>query len=781
MGSEPPVQSVQSARRGVAMLVVLSMVVLLTMLGYMGMEMAGRDTMVSGTYLDINSRDQAVKSALQLAMARLQSNPSKTVTQLQSFVADSSKPLSSTRQHLNLAQAACSLQVADPGYFALGTGGDQTGAKVQVVSVDIGSNVSGSPTGDGVRIVLRSIGRGRNGDNAAAITSYQVTGVDVPATANTAPPMNFALYLNGALNSTNFGSDITGNVYVSGNVGTNASSSVTVDGKLRVGGTFTSNAAVIAKGNMVVGGDLYTNGSAPVTANQNLIVQGGLSTLNAPVNVLGNLEMSAPLVAGSWNNTAPLTVGGQLWDKGSCREIGGKFSITGNTFFDNCLTVHPGSVTSTLSNLYIARAGGGGKLTIKSGTWNIQGNLGSWNTAAGVETQSGSTVNVTGSLQLKGPLSHAGTLNITGASQFWGGISAITNSSASAISTTGPMFLQGTNQKGDFGGGVSLGGPLTTKGTLDANFSNGAAAASRWSFQAGASSKTWNYENASAFSSGNEPRVAGSTNSNASGYRGSLGSIATPADLVVAPSPIASTAYPTNPLTSQDLDLSTGQTWNQCPKVDTTVLKTVWSTLTDAMCTSAGANTNNWNASDFQKIYNTYKRPNGWLVMRVTSGCSFSNMNAPGGTFSGKAIWIFEKSINVNGNWPASSSTSDIQMVYVRGAGSMGAFGSPANMTGYIHYESPFNGQMLWGNGTTNMTLTGAIHLRGAASALTGNGGNNLKVVGSQTVLDEIQNAFPGVLIAPSTAYGTPVSNGSTKTLVLREPHLLFRRIGEYR
>lgn len=456
--------------------------------------------------------------------------------------------------------------------------------------------------------------------------------------------------------------------------------------------------------------------------------------------------------------------------------------MTGSAFFDNCLTLNSGAVTSTMNNLYVARGGGGGKLTVKSGTLSIPGALGSWNVTGGMETQSGSTVNVSGNLMLKGPLSHSGTaLSVTGASQFWGGISNIANSSATAITTGGAMFLQGTAQKGDFNGGVTLGGSLTTKGTLDANFSNSAAAASRWSFLPAASSKAWSYENASAISTGNNPRVSGSTNTNASAYKGVLGSIATPANLIATPVPTAATAFPSHPLSAQDLDLATSQTWNQCPRVDTTVLKTVWSTLTDAMVTTASASTNNWTAADLQKVYNTHKRANGWLVMRLNNSCSFSNMNPPGGTFSGKAIWIVEKSINVNGNWPSSASTSDIQMIYVRGAGFVGAFGTPGNMTGYVHYESPFTGQMLWGNGTAATTLTGAIHIRGAASSFTGNGGNMLKVVGSQTVLDEIQKAFPGVLIAPTTAYGTPLTSGSTKTLVLREPHFLFRRIGEYR
>ncbi|MEK7393461.1 MAG: hypothetical protein AAB214_12950, partial [Fibrobacterota bacterium] len=136
-------------RHGVAMLVVLSMIVFFTMLGYMGIEMAGRDNQVSGTYLDISSRDVAGRSALQFALARLGTNPARTMQQLQLFVNDSSQPASSLHQYLNLSQESCSLQVQDPGFLSIGSGGDQSAVKGQVISADLGSDATGSSSGDG--------------------------------------------------------------------------------------------------------------------------------------------------------------------------------------------------------------------------------------------------------------------------------------------------------------------------------------------------------------------------------------------------------------------------------------------------------------------------------------------------------------------------------------------------------------------------------------------------------------------------------------------------------
>ena len=133
-------------------------------------------------------------------------------------------------------------------------------------------------------------------------------------------------------------------------------------------------------------------------------------------------------------------------------------------------------------------------------------------------------------------------------------------------------------------------------------------------------------------------------------------------------------------------------------------------------------------------------------------------------------------------------------MIYVRGAsGSLASFGSPSNFNGYIHFENPFTGQMMWGNGSTTVTLTGALHMKGSPTNITGNGGNTLKVVGSQSVFDQLQAAVPGLLGAPSPGWTAPPSNptqpapivfpvaGSTNRIVVREPVLRFNRLGFYR
>lgn len=778
--------SAKSPRQGIAMIVVLSMIVVFTMLGYMGIELAGRDTNLSGTYLDIVSRDLANRSALELGLSRLNADATRTGQQLQLFVADSAKPLASTHRFVNLAFPTCSLQVNDPGFHALGSGGDQSAVKVEVVSVDLGPASTGSSSGEGIKLTLLVTGRGRNGDLTSSISSYQVQGLDVPATTGGggAPTLNYAVYINGNLPNSNVGSRVTGGMYVGGDVSLNGPATIEVTENLRVGGSMTSNAPLTVGGNAVIGGDIYSNGSALMNFQKNLVVKGGFQAHNAPVTVAGNLEVqSTPTVSGPWGGNANLTVGGQLWMKKFCYEIKAKVKVAGTAYFDSCIYLNA-SATDTFGNLYLKRGGGASTNTFNNGTINVLGNLGNWATSGTFWVNNAATVNVTGGLLAKQPLDLDNRLTVTGAIQLHAGVSDIGLGAANALYGGTSLYLKATGQRGDFNGGVTINGPITTKGTLDGNFSNNAGNP-RWTIVAAAGNRTWLYENNAAFTTGNAPRVANASTSNATGFR-ATNTIATPADLFTAPPPVEATSYAPNPYTTEDLDLSSSKGWNQVYTVDSAKLKPIWTDLTDAAIAAAGALGGNWTIADWNKIYTKYKRADGWLIARFPSnGCNLNGLNPAGGTFAGKAIWIVERSINVGGNWPGSTSANDIQMIYVRGSsGQLNAFGTQTNLTGYVHFENPYNGQMQWG---PNVTLTGALHLKGIASSLTGNSGS-LQVVGSQSVFDQIQVGVPNLfgLPSPGSASPTPVytpsaPTGSTNKIVVRQPVLFFNPWGFYR
>lgn len=753
------------------MLLVLGIVVFFTMLGFMGVQFAARDSGVTGSVLDLRSRDVATRSGLSMALQAMAADPANAATQLGAFVADSSS--GTPRQWMNLANVPFTLQATDPGWLPVGEGVDESAVKVRVVSMDIG-DASGAPS-DGVRITLETTAKGRNADPITVLASYRMMGMHVPVSKATSSTNEYALYLNGSLANSNMGTSVTGNVFISGSTSLNGAANFTVKGKLRVSGDFNTNAPIVVDSNSVIGGNLYTNSTGPMTFGRSLVIQGGITTMNGSLSVAEHLEVAGGHSGGNWNTTATLSVGGQLWFKTACREINAATTVGGNAFFDGCLR-HNVNAAHSYGNLYIGRGGGVVDDYVQSGSLTVTGNLGVWHTG-GVAwayehfRAEGSTVTVNGNALWKAPVEQKntpGTIWVKGKAQLWSGVFNI--SAVNGIRVDGPTFLQSPDQQGNFNGGMSLGDTLLMKGNVNGNFGQNAGN-SRWAFQAGAARKVWRYDGAPCISSGDDPRVTGSTTSNASGCN--TGSTA-PADLFSAPTPLASTAYAT-PFTTKDLDLSTSQTWNQVQTADYSKLSGVIDLTTDSLV-AAGSSTNNLTAADINKIYQRFKKSNGWALVRVHASSPIGALNDPGGTFSGKMLWVIEKTINVNGKWPASATTSDLQFLWVRTGGNLATFGSPGDFAGYIRHDPTFSGQMNWGTAT----LRGAIHFVGGGSSVTGNGSSTLTILNSQPVFDAIASAFPGVLADPSGGSGGGAVK-SARTLAARHNVLQFIPEGEYR
>jgi hypothetical protein len=97
-------------------------------------------------------------------------------------------------------------------------------------------------------------------------------------------------------------------------------------------------------------------------------------------------------------------------------------------------------------------------------------------------------------------------------------------------------------------------------------------------------------------------------------------------------------------------------------------------------------NFTNFTATEIQSAYDNTpvsKRWNGYMVMRIKS-TSNVQFNGTSGIFNGKVIWIIEKSLGVNGNWYASSSTASTIM-YVKDGGNISQLGWSGCMKGYIY------------------------------------------------------------------------------------------------
>jgi len=767
-----------------AMFIVLVVVVIASMLGYMGLQLASSDSKIAGGILDARSRDAAARSGMELALAAMSDTLSRTntATQLNLFIADSAQSILATHQWFNLSSRPFSLQVNEPDWYAIDSGSNQSAVKVRLLSIDLGTS-TGAP-GDGVKITLECLARGRSGDEITVASTFRALGLQVPVQSSSTPTNNFALYLNGALANSNMGNAITGNVYINGSTSLNGSATFNITGKLRVNGNFSSNAPVSATENSVIQGDIKVNSGAPMTFSKSLIVTGG-TDMNAGLSVGNNLEIQGSN-GGAWN-AGTLSVGGQLWIKTECKEIGGKVLVTGNAFFDGCMRLTGSG--NILSNTYVGRLGGNVNDYAKN-TTTINGVLGSWHTTAWTNywgwwggwgsnysstfSTNGATLTVNGDALFKAPVeqNNSGKIVITGSSQFWDGIGSIAVSAG--IDVTGTAYVKNTHGQGTFNNGyATFANNLTMAGDIDDHFGDWGQ---KWR-QTGAS-KVWKYEANAALGSP-DPRVTGSASNNASAWN-NKGSLSTPGELFTVPAPVLSTAYASDAYTSQDLDLSDLKTWNKPQTTDINSVTGI-NDLDAAALSAAGASSNNLTASDFQKIYNKYKRADGWAVVRIGSSSPIGSLNSPAGTFSGKILWIIEKGVNVNGNWPGSATSSDLQFVWVRNGGSLGNFGSPGNFVGYIRFEEAFVGQMSWGSGgTVDDTLVGAIHFVGGGSSVTGNGCNKLVIKNSQAIFDAISQAFPGVLSDPSGA-SSSASAVTTNRLQARQGTLQFVPVGEYR
>lgn len=760
---------IRHPRRGVAMFLVLGVVIFFTMLGFMGMQLASRDSGAAGSVLDIRSRDVATRSGISLALGALSSDEANTSTQLNAFIADSIA--GSPRQWFNFSTNPITLQSSDPGWYVVGQGSDESAVKVKLVSLDIG-DAAGAPS-DGIRITLECQAKGRNAEAISVVASYRVMGMQVPLLPGSTPTNNFAIYLDGAMANTNMGATVNGDVYISGNTHLNGPATFTINGSLRTAGDFSSDAPVSASGNSAIGGNLKTNGSAPMTFSKSLVIKGGIDVMNASLTVTQNLDVQGTGPMGSWNNTGTLSVGGQFWYRSECRDIAAAVTVGGNAFFDGCLRL-TGSVARSFANLYVGRSGGSTDDYMQSGTAAVSGSMGNWHAGAASTKfyTDGTALTINGQMISTPPVDqrNGGPIWIKGAGQFLSGISGI--ASASGIRVDGTTYIHSTDQHGDFNGGMSLGNSLLMKGNINSDFGQNGSPR-RWAFQAGAPSKSWLYDGSPCIHwSAPNPRVTSATTTNTTGCNTGT---ATPAALFSAPTPLEPTAYAADTFTSNQLDLDRTKSWNQPQNSDFTkvtgIIDLTWDSLT-----AAGCNTDNITVADFHKMYARWKRSDGWMVVRIGASSSIGSLGAPGGTFTGKALWLIEKSVNINGQWPGSTTNTDYQFIWVRGAGSLGAFGSASNFAGYIRYEPVMSGQLQWGTAT----LTGAMHYLGDNSSVTGNGAKNLTINNSQAVFDAIGTAFPGALIDPSGSSGSTTA-GSSRTVAARQSDIQFVPVGEYR
>ena len=237
------------------MFVVLGVIVVVTMLGFLGMILANKDNDQAGNAYGLKSQRVVAVSGLNLAIARFQQVPTASLAALKAFLADPTK----TWLVMSSSGDPVSVQSAEPDWFALGTGNDKSAVKIQILG--IGSAM----VDDGLPVYLRSLGRGRDGDVYETRGVYMLRGFAYASTYPTEGPTD-GLLARGGLENVDAGVNLDGGIY-SGGTGTT---------KLQTKGASASFSRVRVRGTL----EIYGSPAAPTTVTGNSLVGGRLKITN---------------------------------------------------------------------------------------------------------------------------------------------------------------------------------------------------------------------------------------------------------------------------------------------------------------------------------------------------------------------------------------------------------------------------------------------------------------------------------------------------------------------
>lgn len=238
--------------RGIAMFVVLGTIVLMTLLGYVGLQLASNDTSLSGSLVDIKSQRMTAIAGLNMAIARLEHSTAGSSTTL-GIINDFNAAVAAgtPKQWLDFSGNAPALS-ATANWTTLASGTDTRSAcKVRILGVEaIG-------TGSSLKITLESTGRGRSGDEHTVVATYNIIGLYGTRVVTTNGPVN-ALMSTGEIGHIDAGVTMDAPIYTGGGT-------LLLQG---TAGTLTKFGQVRTKGNV------YIDGNSDVEIAENSIVDG---------------------------------------------------------------------------------------------------------------------------------------------------------------------------------------------------------------------------------------------------------------------------------------------------------------------------------------------------------------------------------------------------------------------------------------------------------------------------------------------------------------------------
>ena len=314
-----------SSRRGVAMFVVLGAIVMVTLFGYVGLTLVGKDQTLSGDLNDIKSRDEAAIAGLQLGINRLAADPVQMVALLDSFISEGRKSTAAPKNTwFDLTDNTLKLKLVkdEPDWFALSaTTGNKSAAKLKLLAISQGDTL-GMPDEDrdsgAVYISLLCQARGRHGDQKIVQATYRIHGVSLAYEKGivyyTVPQHSF--YIGGTYKSANLKLGAEGNVFIGGadNSFLNSGAGQTINGDLKWNDDLKINTDdVHVLGNMYVNGSFYTNGGALIV-EENAGIANGFDVMDGKgIWIKKNLWVGGTGLGNAWNPThGTIRVGGDF-------------------------------------------------------------------------------------------------------------------------------------------------------------------------------------------------------------------------------------------------------------------------------------------------------------------------------------------------------------------------------------------------------------------------------------------------------------------------------------
>jgi len=725
MGTEE-IMAKPASRRGMAMFIVLGAIILVTLFGYVGLTLAGRDQTLSGDLNDIKSRDEAAIASLQFGINRLLSDPVKLVAILNTFInsgrANGGKPVS-TWLAFGVSTNTLTLEKKEPDWFSLTSDATNKSAmKLQILGVGAGDStlpVNDLKDSAGVYISLRGLARGRHGDEKEVLAAYRIHGITVDYAQDTLyytiPRHSF--YIGGTYKSANMKLGTDGDVYIAGAGESflNAGSGMVIKGDLKWNGNLKVNgdplgaSDVVVNGNAFVNGYLYSNGGRLVVKG-NLGIANGFDEMNGPgVAVQGNLWVGGVGVANNWNSTT------------------GGVSVGGNFVFEpsNMKTPH---------NLVV----GGSAWLLRASTFSI---VDSFKIGSHLFLGDNAT-NQIHSIVGNGDVTKLNLFRIDSSVVFSGG-GSLTLPKGSVGDT-----LQ-VNQQLTISGGGAL--TVTKVAQVDVLVSGTLT--------------------------GTRTARGGVTN-----WR----TAPTPKQLGL-PDSLRNTTPVANPMDSVKVDDKHSPTVNSFMQPLTKALfQSAGVTANPDEITPFNLN----KLYTYMKGQNTLLNGYMVLRIDSLSdiGDNFSDNVDTG--FKGKMLIVIEKKMNANGHWPHSQGRENIQVIVVRKSGALNNFGwDYGNFSGLFYWENPcgsynmkFQTSTMYGAVLMGTTLTAPGYgyttvCSTGPSEVTPNSTPALTIIRDQGVFLDIGKNLPGVLAPARDGVNKPISLQGTTYAWRRNPLMTLRLV----